>query len=293
MSTASTITVPAVPRLLERAESSAGEAVFDDDDDKLIEKLHEIPTFTDKYAERQWAKERMAGAFRVFAKLGFNDGAGGHISLRDPVKPDCFWINPYAIHFGLINASDLILVNEHGKPLTPTKHKVNKAGFMIHAALHKARPDVNAACHTHSPYGRAWSAFGRPIEMLNQDCCFFYNDLSVYEGFGGVVHAFEEGENIARALGPKNKNIILQNHGILTCGGTVNEAAAYFIALENACQAQLLAEAAAANDIPKKIIGEKEATYTKEQSGTPAVLYMQFEPGYNMILKETGGDFLG
>lgn len=95
MSTASTITVPAVPRLLERAESSAGEAVFDDDDDKLIEKLHEIPTFTDKYAERQWAKERMAGAFRVFAKLGFNDGAGGHISLRDPVKPDCFWISTF------------------------------------------------------------------------------------------------------------------------------------------------------------------------------------------------------
>lgn len=72
------------------------------------------------------------------------------------------------MHFGLIKVSDLILVSEEGKPLTPTKYKVNTAGFMIHAALHKARPDVNAACHTHSPYGRAWSSFGKPIEMLNQ-----------------------------------------------------------------------------------------------------------------------------
>ena len=59
----------------------------------LIERLVEIPQFIDKYAERQWAKEHMAGAFRVFAKLGYNDGAGGHISLRDPVHPDCFWIS--------------------------------------------------------------------------------------------------------------------------------------------------------------------------------------------------------
>jgi ribulose-5-phosphate 4-epimerase/fuculose-1-phosphate aldolase len=116
----------------------------------------------------------------------------------------------------------LILVNEAGKPLTPTKgHKLNKAGFMIHSVLHKRRPDVNAAVHTHSRYGRAWSVFGRPVEMLNQDCCYFYNDLSVYEGFGGVVQGQEEGENIARALGPVKKNVILQNHGYvsrLKCG---------------------------------------------------------------------------
>lgn len=134
------------------------------------------------------------------------------------------------MHFALIKASDLIRVSEDGIPLTPTTHKVNAAGFMIHASLHKARPDVNAACHTHSRYGRAWSVFGRPIEMLNQgknllqiyyvclfsnkiDCCYFYDDLSVYEGFGGVAFAQEEGQRIAESLGPKNRNIILQNHG--------------------------------------------------------------------------------
>lgn len=59
----------------------------------LIDGLWVIPTFDNKYAERQWAKEHMAGAFRIFAKLGFADGAGGHISLRDPVRTDCFWIS--------------------------------------------------------------------------------------------------------------------------------------------------------------------------------------------------------
>ena len=77
-------------------------------------------------------------------------------------------LDPYGVHFGLIKASDLILVSEDGHPVTPTKQKVNTSGFYIHAAIHKARPDINAACHTHAPYGRAWSTFGKPVEMLNQ-----------------------------------------------------------------------------------------------------------------------------
>ncbi len=86
--------------------------------------------------------------------------------------------------------------------------------------------------------------------------------------------------------------ILTNTKSILTCGGTVDEAAAFFIALEQACQAQLLAEAAAANGIPKKLIEEKEAVYTKQQSGTPPVLFMQFKPEYDLILKETKGEFL-
>lgn len=258
----------------------------------LIENLWTLPHFTDKMEERIWAKNHMAGAFRVLAKLGMNDGAGGHISLRDPVRPDCFWINPYRVHFGMVNACDLILVTEDGVPVLPTKYKVNTAGFRIHAAVHKARPDINAAVHTHSPYGRAWSTFGRSIEMLNQDSCFFYDDLAVYQGFGGVVLGQEEGDRIAASLGPSKKNVIMRNHGILTSGGTVDEAIAYFIALERACQTQLLVEAAAANGVPKTFVGEEEAASTKKAAGTPAVLFAQFQPEYEMIVKETGGDFL-
>lgn len=291
---------------------AAREALSGNEDD-LVTNYQHIPTFTDKYEERRWAKEQMAAAFRLWDKLGYNDGAGGHISLRDPVNPQYFWISrssillltravrmltfhlsadPYALHFGLIKASDLVLIDEDARPVEPTKHKVNRAGFMIHSALHKARPDINVAAHTHSPNGVAWSAFGRPIEYLTQDSCRLYNELAVYEGFGGVVLAKEEGENIAKALGPTKKNIILQNHGILASGGTVGEAMGWFVALERACERQLLIEAAAANGIPKKYIGQEEVEYTKKGSGHPAAMYMQFVPEYEKLLKETNGDFL-
>ncbi|KAH7357972.1 class II aldolase/adducin N-terminal [Plectosphaerella cucumerina] len=255
-------------------------------------RLHEVPTFSDKHEERLWAKEHMAGAFRIFAKLGYADGASGHISLRDPVRPDCFWINPYAVHFSTITVADLVLVDEQGTPVEPTKHKVNAAGFIIHSSIHKARPDVNAACHLHAPHSRAWSTFGLPIEMINQDSCMFFDDLAVYEGFGGIVLARDEGLRIAEALGPVKKNVILQNHGILTCGETMGEAAAFFIALERACQAQLLVEAAAASGIKKRYVGDEEAKYTKECSGSPACMYMQFLPEYNAVVQETKGSFL-
>ena len=214
---------------------------------------------------------------------------------QDPAQPDTFWINPYGVHFGLLNVSDMVHVDENGNRIGGANKPVNTAGFIIHSALHKRRPDINAACHMHSPYGRAWSIFGKPIEMLNQDSCMFYDDLAVYTNFGGVVFAKEEGDRIANALGSSKKNIILQNHGLLTSGGTVGEAAAFFIALERACQTQLLVEAAVAPDgsqLKKTLVSDEEARYTKQGTGTPEVMYMQFEPEYRFTLKTTGGDFL-
>ncbi|KAI1613143.1 class II aldolase and Adducin domain-containing protein [Exophiala viscosa] len=256
-------------------------------------RLHYVPKPSTKEAERKWQLEHTAGAFRVFAKLGYADGGSGHISLRDPIEPDTFWINPYGVHFGMLKVSDMVRVDEEGNRVGGGDQPVNTAGFIIHSQIHKARPDINAACHMHSPYGRAWSTFGKPIEMLNQDSCMFYNDLAVYAGFGGVVFAKEEGAHIAAALGPTKKNIILQNHGILTAGGTVDEAAAFFIALERACQNQIIVtNMMSCNEVTKTYVGEEEAEYTKRGTGTPEVMYMQFKPEYELILKESGGEFL-
>ncbi|VUC35933.1 unnamed protein product [Clonostachys rosea] len=246
-----------------------------------------------KESQRQWQLEQMAGAFRIFAKLGFADGSSGHISLRDPVDPETFWINPYGTHFGMLTVSDMIHIDKEGNRIGGADGPVNVAGFMIHSAIHQQRPDINAACHMHSPFGRAWSTFGKTIDMLNQDSCMFYDDLSVYANFGGVVFAKEEGYRIADALGPKNKNLILKNHGLLTSGGTIAEAAAFFIALERACETQLLVESAVASGkVDKSYIGEKEARYTKDGTGSPAVMYLQFVPEYEMMLKQSGGEFL-
>ncbi|KZF19090.1 arad-like aldolase/epimerase [Xylona heveae TC161] len=223
-----------------------------------------IPSFTSIEKQRHWMLEHMAGAFRVFARKGYTEGMSGHISLRDPEDPHTFWTNPLGKYFGLLTAGDMILVNYEGKAVGGnTSRPANAAGFLIHGALHKARPDVNAACHTHSPYGKAWSTFARPVEMLNQDACMFYGETqAVYDQFGGIVFSDEEGERLATALGPKGKAMILRNHGLLTVGSTVDEAAYLFTLLERSCEVQLMVEAAAANGIPKQYVGDAEAAYT-------------------------------
>ena len=142
-----------------------------------------IPTFPSYAQHRQWMLSKMALAFRVFARKGYTEGMSGHISVRDPENPHTFWTNPLSKHFGLLKASDMILVDYDGKAIGGNMSlPANAAGFLIHSAVHKARPDVTAACHTHSPYGKAWSAFARPLEMLNQDVTYFYGDAqAVYK----------------------------------------------------------------------------------------------------------------
>ncbi|ABN66787.2 aldolase [Scheffersomyces stipitis CBS 6054] len=243
---------------------------------------YQLPKFTDKVAERKWALQHMAGAFRVFARKGYTEGTAGHISIRDPIDPDTFWINPLAKHFGLLKASDMVHVDEEGNILPDgAQTAINAAGFAIHSALHIARPDVNAACHTHSVYGKAWSAFGKPLDMLNQDVCTFYKTHSVYEDFGGVALEAEEGRQIAKAIG-NGKAAILQSHGLLTVGQTVDEAAYLFTLMERSCEVQLLAKAALRPGEELKIIPDAEAAYTEHQAGDSETLYTEFQPDYEM-----------
>lgn len=117
------------------------------------------------------------------------------------------------------------------------------AAFAIHSEIYKARPDVYAACYAHSVYGKAFAAFGREFDMITQDSLRFYKSHSVYDNFGGVVLDREEGERIAKALGNGNA-VILQSHGLLTVGDSVEAAAFWFISLDKTCHAQLLVDAA-------------------------------------------------
>ncbi|MGF6731428.1 ribulose-5-phosphate 4-epimerase/fuculose-1-phosphate aldolase [Paraburkholderia youngii] len=192
--------------------------------------------------ERLHRQQRLAGAFRLFARYGFAQGLAGHITARDPEWTDHFWVNPLGRHFGRMRVSHLLLVNRDGE-IVVGDGPVNQAAFAIHAAIHEARPDVVAAAHTHSLYGKAWSTLGRKLDPLTQDSCAFYQDHALFDDFRGVVLDTTEGARIADALGSR-KAVILKNHGILTAGPTVEAAAWWYIALDNACHAQLLAEAA-------------------------------------------------
>ncbi|KAG8202786.1 hypothetical protein GWM34_02418, partial [Candida africana] len=243
---------------------------------------YQLPKFTDKKEERKWMLQHMAAAFRVFSRKGYTEGTAGHISIRDPVDPNTFWINPLGKHFGLLKASDMVHVDHEGNILPDgAQVAINAAGFSIHSALHHSRPDVHAACHTHSVYGKAWSAMGKPLAMINQDVCTFYKSHAVYEDFGGVALEAEEGIHISKALGD-GKGVILQNHGLLTVGNTVDEAAYLFTLLEKSCQVQLAAQAALLPGEKLKIIGDEEAAYCERNDGDPETLYTEFQPDFEM-----------
>ncbi|EME79213.1 uncharacterized protein MYCFIDRAFT_63984 [Pseudocercospora fijiensis CIRAD86] len=250
-----------------------------------------IPKFISFSTHRQWQLEHMALAFRIFARKGYSEGMSGHISVRDPENPHSFWTNPLGRHFGLLKASDMILVDYEGNAIGGNLSRpVNAAGFLIHSALHRARPDVVAACHTHSPAGKAWSAFARPLEMINQDVLYFYGEAqAVYKDFGGVVFTQEEGERLAAALGPNGKGMILRNHGLLTVGNTVDEAAYLYTLMERSCEVQLQVEAAAANGIPKVYAPEESARFTYENASDPETLYWEFQPDLEYEMEQCGG----
>ena len=238
------------------------------------------PTFATLAEERQYRKQRLAGAFRLFSKFGFDEGVAGHITARDPERLDHFWVNPFGVHFGQIRVSDLILVNDRGQ-VVEGKYPVNGAAFAIHSQVHAARPDVVAAAHAHSLYGKTWASLGRLLDPITQDVCAFYEDHSVFADFTGVVYETSEGQRIAEALGDR-KAVLLRNHGLLTVGQTVDEAPWWFITMERSCQAQLMAEAVGT---PVKIAAA-DATLTKQQVGSHMAGWFQFQPLWARIVRE-------
>jgi ribulose-5-phosphate 4-epimerase/fuculose-1-phosphate aldolase len=245
-----------------------------------VKNLFAPPVFATLAEERLHRKQRLAGAFRLFSRFGFSEGVAGHITVRDPEFPERFWVNPFGVHFGQIRASDLVQVDEAGD-VVEGEHSVNAAAFAIHSRVHAARPDVVAAAHAHSLYGKAWSSLGRLLDPITQDACAFYEDHAVFDDYTGVVYDTSEGDRIAGALGSR-KAAILRNHGLLTVGRTVDEAAWWFITMERSCHAQLMAEAAG-----KPIhIRHEDALHTCGQVGQSEVGWFQFQPLWQKIVRE-------
>ena len=132
-------------------------------------------------------------------------------------------VNPFGVAFSHINKSDLIRVGPDGKVVDGGDVRLlNTAAYMIHHAVHVARPDVVGAAHSHSIYGRTWCTLGRKLDTITQDACAFHNDHVTYNSFNGVVLVEKEGQDIAACLGNK-KAALLQNHGLLTVGKTIEE----------------------------------------------------------------------
>jgi ribulose-5-phosphate 4-epimerase/fuculose-1-phosphate aldolase len=248
--------------------------------DVVFEDMPYLPQFGTVEEARRHRKERLAASFRLFGRFGFDEGVAGHITARDPEHLDHFWVNPFGMNFSHIRASDLILVNDKGE-VVEGEYAVNGAAFAIHSQIHAARPDVIAAAHSHSVYGKSWSTLGRLLDPLTQDACAFYDDHVLFDDYTGVVLDPEEGKRIAHALADK-KAAILRNHGLLTVGHSVDEAVWWFITMERSCQAQLMAEAAGT----PVLIDPDMARLTASQVGSHIAGYFSFQPLYNKITRE-------
>jgi ribulose-5-phosphate 4-epimerase/fuculose-1-phosphate aldolase len=241
---------------------------------------HAFPRFESVEEERRHRKQRLAAAFRVFGRLGFDEGTAGHITARDPEHTDHFWVNPLGMSFRQVRVRDLLLVNHAGE-VVQGSWPLNLAAFVIHSQIHAARPDVVSAAHAHSVHGKAWSSLRRTLDPLTQDACAFYEDHALFDDYTGAVLDPEEGKRIAHALGD-GKAAILANHGLLTVGRSVDEAAWWFVTMERTCQVQLLAEAAG-TPMP---IGHEVAQKTAGQTGSHRTGWAQFQPLYDRVVAE-------
>jgi ribulose-5-phosphate 4-epimerase/fuculose-1-phosphate aldolase len=230
--------------------------------------------------QRRTRKERLAVAFRLFDRFGYSEGLLGHLTVRDPVHTDCFWVNPFGLHFARMKASSLLLVDPQGKVLEGSGI-VNPAAVAVHCQIHQARPDIVAIAHAHTLHGKSWAALGRLLDPINQEACCFYEDHALLEDYGGIAVHSSEGARIAEALGPR-KAIILQNHGLLTAGKSIEAAAWFFVMMDRCCQAQLLAEAAGT----PRLIAPEVARRTRELNGLDAAGQANFAPWHALIVAE-------
>lgn len=203
--------------------------------------LH-IPSLKGQVSAAEWqARVDLAACYRLVALFGWDDLVYTHISARVPGEEGHFLINPYGLFFEEITASSLIKVDHACRPLHDTAYPVNPAGFIIHSAVHEARPEVACVLHTHSVHGVAVSAQAQGLQPHSQHALFPLAQLAyhVYEGV-----AVKEGEKarLQADLGAANC-LILRNHGLLTCGRHVADAFQNMYFLENACRIQVLAQA--------------------------------------------------
>ena len=184
---------------------------------------------------------QLAAAYRVADQLGWSELIYTHISARIPGREHHFLINPYGLRFDEVTASSLVKIDLEGNPVTPQAYKANKAGFIIHSAIHMARADAHCVWHMHTLAGMAVAGQDEgllPVHMYSHN---FWQRVS-YHDFEGPAMRLDERTRLVKSFGPKNQALILRNHGLLTIGETIPEAFIRFWRLNRACEIQLAAQ---------------------------------------------------
>ncbi len=245
-------------------------------------KFPETPTFATPAAERRHRQERLVAACRAFALHGLDYGFAGHLTVRDPERPHLYWTNPMAVHFSQVKCSNLILADHSGQ-VVEGEYAINRAGFVLHAAVHEHHADIVAMCHAHTVYGGAYASLGRPLPPITQDAaCFFEDHVVIADEGGKVAVEVDAGHKVALAF-KGVRAAIHQNHGLITASRHSIEAAAFwFMALERCCQQQLLIDASGQTP---QLVPEDKARYSREHVGSEYIGWLHFQPIWEQLLK--------
>lgn len=189
-------------------------------------------------SEAEWeTRVNLAACYRLVDSFGWSDLLGTHISARVPGEENAFLINPYGLLFDEITASSLVKIDEEGNILSPTEYHINPAGFVIHSAIHMAKPELECALHTHTPAGTAVATAKSGLKPLTQHAMAIYAHVA-YHGYEGIATDLSERERLVADLGDANI-LFLRNHGLLTVGRSIAEAFVWMYRAERACRMQV------------------------------------------------------
>ncbi|HEN8729369.1 TPA: class II aldolase/adducin family protein [Pseudomonas putida] len=214
-------------------------------------------------ATEQRLRQELAACYRLIAHFRMSDLIFTHISLRLPGPEHHFLINPYGLLFDEITASSLVKIDLQGRPVDPSPHPVNPAGFVIHSAIHAAREDAHCVLHTHTRAGCAVAALECGLLPVNQMSMEFYGRVA-YHAYEGIALDMDEQQRLVADLGDKPV-MILRNHGLLATGGSVAEAFLRMYYLEKACEIQLAAQSAGQVILPPAEV----CAHTERQFNAP------------------------
>jgi ribulose-5-phosphate 4-epimerase/fuculose-1-phosphate aldolase len=191
-------------------------------------------------AERA-ARVQLAACYRIFDHLGWTELIFNHISLRVPGPAKAFLINPFGLHYREVTASNLVLIDNDGNALRETKWPVNRAGFVIHSAIHEAIPEAHCVLHTHTTTGLAVACGEQGLSPTNFYSAQLHDNVGYHE-FEGITIVPGEKERLVASLGRK-RTLILRNHGLLAWGPSVPEAFLMLWTLQRACDVQVASSA--------------------------------------------------
>ena len=240
--------------------------------------------------EERSVREDLAAAFRLVALYGWDDLIFTHLSARVPGPDHHFLINPFSHMFEEITASSLVKIDVDGNKVDDVPAPVNRAGFVIHSALHMAREDAAAVLHLHTPAGQAVSAMREGLMPNTQTAMIAHHDVA-YHDFEGIATELEERDRLVADLGDKS-SMLLRNHGTLTVGASIAEAFMRMYFLERACQTQVMMLSVGRDglnepnegvaDIVREQVTGTEMTAAVERLAWPALRRKldRIDPGY-------------